>query len=82
MSELVEKYTTFLFNDEVAVTTYRSSKLKNRPVRCFGEKISFRPPINRNQSEIVYSSLVDVGDVAETIFKSSALQFKEGEDLE
>ena len=32
MSELVEKYTTFLVNEGVAVTTYRSSKLKNRLV--------------------------------------------------
>ena len=84
MSELVERYTTFLVNEGVAVTTYRSSKLKNRLVRCFGEKISFRQPINRNQSVIVYSSLVDVGDVVETIFKKSTLQYQEdeGEDLE
>ena len=84
MSELVERYTTFLFNEGIAVTTYRSSKLKTRLVRCFGEKISFRQPISRNQSEIVYSSLVDVGDVVETIFKNSTIQCKEdeGKDLE
>ena len=85
MSELVERYTTFLFNEGIAVTTYRSSKLKNCLVRCFGEKISFRQPINRNQSEIMYSSLVDVGDVVETIFKNSTIQCNkedEGKDLE
>ena len=84
MSELVERYTTFFFNEGVVVTTYICSKLKNRLVRCLEEKISFRQPINKKQFEIVYSSLVDVGDVVETIFKNSALQYREdeGEDLE
>lgn len=39
------------------VTTYRSSKLKNRLKRCFGERLSFRR--------------VTTGEVVETVFKSS-----------
>ena len=83
MSALLDKYIKFLLDEGIVATTYRSSKLKNRLVRCFGEKLSYRKPLNRNQSEIVYNSHVDVGEVVETVVKNST-QYEEyeGEVLE
>lgn len=78
MSDLVQKYTTFLFDEGISASSFRSSKLKRRLLQCFGEKLCFRQPVNRNRSDIVYSSLVEVGEIVETIVKNSA-QYEENE---
>ena len=71
MSVIIDKYTSFLAEEDIGVMTYRSSKLKNRLLRCFGERLSFHRPLNRNQSEIVYGSHVKTGEVVETVFMSA-----------
>ncbi|CAH3173032.1 unnamed protein product [Porites lobata] len=71
MSTLIEKYTSFLTEEGVNVVTYRSTKLKNRLTRFFGERLSFHRPSNQNQSELVYSLNVKTGEVVETVFKST-----------
>ena len=71
MSTLIEKYTSFLTEEGVDVVTYRSTKLKNRLTRFFGERLSFHRPSNQNQSELVYGSHVKTGEVVETVFKST-----------
>ena len=71
MSLLIDKYTSSLLEEGIEVATYRSSKLKNRLQRCFGERLSFRRPLNQSQSEIVFGSHVTTGEVVETVFKSS-----------
>lgn len=71
MSVIIDKYTSFLTEEDIGVMTYRSSKLKNRLLRCFGERLSFHRPLNRNQSEIVYGSHVKTGEVVETVFMSA-----------
>ena len=72
MSTLIEKYTSFLTEEGVDVVTYRSTKLKNRLTRFFGERLSFHRPSNQNQSELVYGSHVKTGEVVETVFKSTS----------
>ena len=49
MSTLIEKYTFFLTEEGVDVVTYRSTRLKNRLTRFFGERLSFHRPSNKNQ---------------------------------
>lgn len=71
MTILTDKYISSLLQEGMEVTTYRSSKLKNRLKRCFGERLSFRRPLNQSQSEIVFGSHVTTGEVVETVFKSS-----------
>ena len=71
MSTLIEKYTSFLTEEGVDVVTYRSTKLKNRLTRFFGERLSFHRPSNKNESELVYGSHVKTGEVVETVFKST-----------
>ena len=71
MSLLIDKYTSSLLEEGIEVATYRSSKLKNRLKRCFGERLSFRRPLNQSQSEIIFGSHVTAGEVVETVFKSS-----------
>ena len=58
MSTLIEKYTSFLTEEGVDVVTYRSTKLKNRLTRFFGERLSFHLPSNQNHSELVNGSHV------------------------
>ena len=70
MSLLIDKHTSSLLEEGIEVATYRSSKLKNHLKRCFGERLSFRRPLNQSQSEIVFGSHV-TGEVVETVFKSS-----------
>ena len=72
MSTLIEKYTSFLTEEGVDVVTYRSTKLKDRLTRFFGERLSFHRPSNQNQSELVYGSQVKTGEVVETVFKSTS----------
>ena len=67
MSELLEKYVYHLSAEGVDAQNYRSSKLKNRLTRCFGNSLSFRQPLDQTQSEIVYSAHVTTGEVVETI---------------
>ena len=71
MSVLMEKYTSLLAEEGIDAMAYRSSKLKNRLVRGFGTSLSFHWPLNRNQSEIVYSSEVKTGEVEETVFMNT-----------
>lgn len=71
MTILTDKYISSLLQEGMEVTTYRSSKLKNRLKRCFGERLSFRSSLNQSQSEIVFGSHVTTGEVVETVFKSS-----------
>ena len=71
MSTLIEKYTCFLTEEGVDVVTYRSTTLKNRFTRFFGEQLSFHRPLNQNRSELVYGSHVKTGEVVETVFKST-----------
>lgn len=71
MTILTDKYISSLLQEGMEVTTYRSSKLKNRLKRCSGERLSFRSSLNQSQSEIVFGSHVTTGEVVETVFKSS-----------
>ena len=65
MSTLIGKYTSFLTQEGVDVVTYRSTRLKNRLTRFFGERLSFHRPSNQNQSELVYGSHFKTGEVVE-----------------
>ena len=71
MSVLMEKYTSLLAEEGIDAMAYRSSKLKDRLARSFGTSLSFHRPLNRNQSEIVYSSEVKSGEVVETVFMNT-----------
>ena len=71
MSILIEKYTSFHTEEGVDVVTYRSTRLKNRFTRFFGERLSFHRPSNQNQSELVYGSHFKTGEAVETVFKST-----------
>ena len=71
MSVLIEKYTSHLAEEGLHGMTYRSSKLKNRLTRCFGQRLSFHQPSNQNQSELVYNTEVETGKVVETVFKDT-----------
>lgn len=70
MSELLDQYIFYLSEDEVDVRNYRSSKLKSRLTKYFGESLSFQQPINKSQSEIVYSTHVTTGEVVETLMNT------------
>ena len=80
MSELLEKYVYHLSAEGVDAQNYRSSKLKNRLTRCFGNSLSFRQPLDQTQSEIVYSAHVTTGEVVETIMNTEEYGDEEGED--
>ena len=55
MSELLERYVRKLSQEGVNDPSYRSSKLKNRSIKSFGSSLSYHQPLDRSQSEIVYS---------------------------
>lgn len=70
MSDLLDDYVKYLAEHGISAPSYSSSKLKSRLIRCFGQKLSFRSPVSKNQSEIVYSSQVNVGEVIEAFCKN------------
>ena len=70
MSELLEGYIRKLSQEGVNAPSYRSSKLKNRFIKSFGSRLSYRQPLDRSQSEIVYSSHVTTGEVIETVIET------------
>ena len=67
MSQLQERFVNNLNERGVEARNYRSSKLKVRLQRHFGNKLSFKQPITQNQPELVYYSGVQKGDIVETI---------------
>ena len=78
MSELLEHYVDKLSQEGVNAPSYRSSKLKNR----FGNKLSYHQPLDRSQSEIVYSSHVTTGEVVETVLNTSGNQWADEDGIE
>ena len=62
MSELLERYICKLSQEGVNAPSYRSSKLKNRLIKSFGSRLLYCQPLDRSQSEIVYSSHVTTGE--------------------
>ncbi|KAK2561690.1 hypothetical protein P5673_015047 [Acropora cervicornis] len=82
MSELLERYIRKLSQEGVNAPSYRSSKLKNRLIKSFGSRLSYRQPLDRSQSEIVYSSHVTTGEVVETVVNTSGDQWADEEGIE
>ena len=62
--------------------SYRSSNLKNRLIKSFGSSLSYHQPLDRSQSEIVYSSHVTTGQVVETIVNTSGEQWANEDGIE
>ena len=75
MSALVLKFETFL--QKFGIASYRGEKLKKRLLNSFKGKLTFHQPAERNQSELVYSSEVDLRT---TINKIAELKRKIKED--
>ena len=82
MSELLERYVRKLLQEGVNAPSYRSSKLKNRLIKFFGSSLSYHQPLDRSQSEIVYSSHVTTGEVVETIVNTSGEQWADEDGIE
>ena len=82
MSELLELYVRKLSQEGVNAHSYRSSKLKNRLISSFGTRLSNHQPLDRSQSEIVYSSHAKTGEVVETIVKTSGKQWADEDGTE
>ena len=82
MSELLEQYIRKQSQEGVNAPSYRSSKLKNRLIKSFGSRLSYRQPLDRSQSEIVYSSHVTTGEVVETVVNTSGDQWEDEEGIE
>ena len=82
MSELLERYIRKLSQEGVNAPSYRSSKLKNCLIKSFGSRLSYRQPLDRSQSEIVYSSHVTTGEVVETVVNTSGDQWADEEGIE
>ena len=82
MSELLERYVRKLSQEGVNAPSYRSSKLKNRLIKSFGSSLSYHQPLDRSQSEIVYSSHVTTGQVVETIVNTSGEQWVNEDGIE
>ena len=82
MSELLERYIRKLSQEGVNAPSYRSSKLTNRLIKSFGSRLSYRQPLDRSQSEIVYSSHVTTGEVVETVVNTSGDQWAGEEGIE
>lgn len=72
VSELLQQYVSQLTVEGINAQNYRSSKLKNRLIKCFGDRLSFRQPADKKLSEIVYSAHVSTGAVVELVMKCSA----------
>ena len=82
MSELLERYIRKLSQEGVNAPSYRSSKLKNRLIKSFGSRLWYRQPLDRSQSEIVYSSHVTTGEVVETVVNTSGDQWEDKDGIE
>ena len=82
ISELLERFVSKLSEEGVSAPSYRSSKLKNRLIKSFGNRLSYHQPQDRSQSEIIYSSRVTTGEVVETIASTSGEQWKDEDGTE
>ena len=82
MSELLKRYIRKLSQEGVNAPNYRSAKLKNRLIKSFGSRLTYRQPLDRSQSEIVYSSHVTTGEVVETVVNTSGDQWADEEGIE
>ena len=69
MSELKEMFMKFLRDKEVTSSDYRSSKLKSRLQKHFGDKLGFRHPRYRAESDIIFSDAIPKGMVVEQNLK-------------
>ena len=56
--------------------------MKNRLITSFGSRLSYRQPLDRSQSEIVYSSHVTTEEVVETVVNTSGDQWADEEGIE
>ena len=82
MSELLKRYVDKLSQEGVNAPCYRSSKLKNCLLKSFGNRLSYHQPLDRSQSEIVYSSHVTTGEVVETVVNTSGDQWADEDGIE
>lgn len=80
MSELLEKDINLLTAEGINALNYRSSKLKSRLMLC----LSFQQPLDKKQSETVYSAHVTTCEVVETVMNSNTGEYadEEGRDEE
>ena len=69
MSELKDMFMKFLRDKEVASSDYRSSKLKSRLQKHFGDKLGFWHPRYRAESEIIFLDAIPKGMVVEQNLK-------------
>lgn len=81
MTDLVKLFENALVERGVETTGYRSSKLKFRLQKFFGERISFHRPENPNQAELVYSSKVSKGVIIETAIQHSKKAYDVSEEI-
>ena len=51
MSELLEQYIRKLSQEGVNAPSYWSSKLKNRLIKSFGSRLSYRQPLDRSSAK-------------------------------
>ena len=82
MSELLELYVSYLSEEGVDARNYRSSKLKSRLTKCFGDCLSFQQPFSKSQSEIVYSADITTGEVVETVMNTCAQEPSDNEEID
>ena len=82
MSKLLECYISKLSQEGVNAPSYRYSKLKNCLIKFFGSRLSYRQPLDRSQSEIVYSSHVTTREVVETVVNTRGDNWADEEAIE
>ena len=82
MSELLERYVHKLSQEGVNAPSYRSLRLKNRLIKYFGNRLSYHQPLDRSQSEIVYSSRITTEEVVETVVNMSGEQWADEDWIE
>lgn len=69
ISDLTSQFMIELSKRGVDVSDYRSSKLKERLKKSFGDLLSFKQPVRKNESELIYHTHVEKGEFAEAAFK-------------
>ena len=69
MSDLTSQFIIELSKRGVTLSDYRSSKLKERLKKSFGDLLSFKQPVRKNESELIYHTHADKAEFAEAAFK-------------
>jgi len=71
MSALLAVFITQLSKQGVDASSYRSSKLKQRLRRSFGNSLLFRQPSAQNRAELVFNASIEKGEIIEIVYSAS-----------